>query len=286
MSNTYAACLAAEPRSAANNRYLDLLRDCIIGSIRPERYRRLINQPWWFAPISKALGRVGFELVRKASYDPRLREEGLDWPANAESMIGRKRMDNLRFCIESALEDRVPGDFIEAGVWRGGAAIFMRGVLKANDVRNRLVWVADSFEGLPAPDPKYSADAGDRHSTLKDMGVSLEEVQRNFENYGLLDHNVRFLKGWFCDTLAKAPIDRLALMRLDGDMYGSTMDSLEALYPRLCVGGYVIIDDYNLPGARQATDDYRLRHGITESIQRVDWTGVYWRRSTAAYNGG
>jgi O-methyltransferase len=194
-------------------------------------------------------------------------------------MIGRKRLDNLRACVESALDDNIPGDLIEAGVWRGGAAIFMRAVLKSRGVSDRDVWVADSFEGLPAPDARYPADQGDIHSTLKTLAVSIEDVRRNFENYGLLDDRVRFLKGWFVDTLPKAPIQRLAVMRLDGDMYGSTMDSLDALYPKLSVGGFVIIDDYNLPGARQATDDYRARHGILEPIQQIDWTGVFWKKA-------
>jgi O-methyltransferase len=259
--------------------YLTLLRDSLIGSIHPDRYRPLLNQPWWFGPIRRAFASVGLELVRTTSFDPKRREEGLDWPVNAESMIGRKRLDNLRTCIESALDDGTPGDLIEAGVWRGGAAIYMRAVLKSRGVADRNVWVADSFEGLPAPDPRYPSDKGDIHSTLKDLAVSLEDVQRNFEKYGLLDECVRFLKGWFIDTLPTAPIDRLAVMRLDGDMYGSTMDSLEALYPKLSAGGYAIIDDYNLPGARQATDDYRARNGVQEPIHQIDWTGVYWKKS-------
>jgi O-methyltransferase len=195
-------------------------------------------------------------------------------------MVGRKRLDNVRACVESILHDNIPGDLIEAGVWRGGAAIYMRGILKSHAILDRNVWVADSFEGLPKPDPNCAADAGDVHWTLKDLAVSLEEVTQNFQKYGLLDNRVRFLKGWFSDTLPMAPIDRLALIRLDGDMYSSTMDSLRALYPKLSAGGYIIIDDYNLPGARQATDDYRTRAHITEPIQKIDWTGVYWRKTS------
>ncbi len=269
-SNSIAASSADE--------YLALLRDSIAGYIHPDRHRPLSNQHGWFKPIAWALRRVGLELVRPVSFDPARRDEGLDWPVNAESMIGRKRLDNVRMCIESTVDEGIPGDLIEAGAWRGGAAIYMRAVLRTRGVTDKTVWVADSFEGLPKPDPKYAADRQDIHWTLDPLAVSLEEVQRNFEKYGLLDDRVRFLKGWFNQTLPTAPIDRLAVMRLDGDMYGSTMESLEALYPKLSPGGYVIIDDYNLPGARQATDDYRARNGIEEPIQVVDWTGVYWRR--------
>ena len=81
-------------------------------------------------------------------------------PRAGWTMIGIKRLDQLQECAETVLRRGVPGDFIEAGAWRGGATIFMRGVLKAHNVTDRTVWVADSFEGLPPPDPKYAADAG------------------------------------------------------------------------------------------------------------------------------
>jgi O-methyltransferase len=129
----------------------------------------------------------------------------------------------------------------------------MRGVLKAYGDETRTVWAADSFAGLPARGTThYAEDDTDRTDWAAEawLAVSLDEVTRTFERYGLLDDRVRFLPGWFHETLAEAPIDELALMRLDGDMYGSTMDALQLLYPRLSVGGYVIIDDYYLPNCR------------------------------------
>jgi len=209
------------------------------------------------------------------------RETGRDWPQLAHTMIGVKRMDNLQFCVESVLQESVPGDLIETGVWRGGACIFMRGILKAYGIHDRTVWVADSFAGLPPPDEgKYPADAGDKHHTLTSVAVGLEQVKANFERYGLLDDQVRFLKGWFKDTLPTAPIPCLAVARLDGDMYESTMDGLKHTYPKLSVGGYLIVDDYGVVrGCKQAVDDYRQAHGITEPIQPIDGWGVFWRRS-------
>ena len=145
---------------------------------------------------------------------------------------------------------------------------------------DRRVWVADSFEGLPPPDrEKYPADAEDILYTLPQLAVSLEQVQSNFERYGLLDDQVKFLKGWFKDTLPKAPIEKLAFARLDGDMYESTMDALVALYPRLSPGGFLTVDDYgSVPACAQAVTDYRKEHGIKEPIQRIDNDGVFWRR--------
>jgi O-methyltransferase len=140
-------------------------------------------------------------------------------------------------------------------------------VLQACGDTERTVWVADSFQGLPEPDPdRDAADEGDGHSQRSQLAVSLEQVQANFARYGLLDDQVRFLPGWFRDTMPTAPIERVALLRLDGDMYESTIDPLRYLYPKLSSGGYVIVDDY------------RAEHGITAPIERVDWTAVYWRK--------
>ena len=156
----------------------------------------------------------------------------------------------------------------------------MRAVLKANGVQDRIVWVADSFEGLPEPDEhQYPQDKGDTHHTYEWLGISMEEVKETFRTYDLLDDQVRFLKGWFKDSLPAAPIDRLAVVRLDGDMYQSTMDALVNLYPKLSIGGYIILDDWGfIPACRQAIDDFRTQQGITEAVLPVDGNAGYWRR--------
>lgn len=209
------------------------------------------------------------------------RQTGLDWPERALTMIGRDRLDNIQFCVEDVLQRGIPGDFIETGVWRGGSCIFMRSILKAYEVTDRTVWVADSFEGLPKPDgDRYPLDKGLDLSGRSELAVSRSEVAAYFERFGLLDDQVMFLEGWFKDTLATAPIERLAVLRLDGDLYQSTMEALVSLYPKLMPGGYVIVDDYGAVGAcRQAVTDYRRQHGITEEIHAIDWTGIYWRRT-------
>ncbi|MDH4095368.1 MAG: TylF/MycF family methyltransferase [Betaproteobacteria bacterium] len=214
-------------------------------------------------------------------FDLRRRGEGEDWPEHAHTMIGIKRLDALHFCVEDVLDRGVPGDFIETGVWRGGACIFMRGVLKVRGVTDRIVWLADSFQGLPPPDvARYPQDAGLDFSHRKELAIPLEEVQENFRRYGLLDEQVQFLKGWFHDTLPGAPVERLAVLRLDGDLYQSTMDALTSLYPKLERGGYAIVDDYSIDACRQAVGDYRARHGISEEIVPIDWSGVLWRKES------
>jgi O-methyltransferase len=138
----------------------------------------------------------------------------------------------------SVLRAEIPGDLTETGVWRAGATIFMRAILAAHDVRDRQVWAVDSFEGVPPPEPaRYPADRGDSLFAYKELAVSLETVRANFAKYGLLDEQVRFVKGWFRETLPNIPIARLAVLRLDGDLYESTLDALRYLYPKMSVGG-------------------------------------------------
>jgi O-methyltransferase len=152
-------------------------------------------------------------------------------------------------------------------------------VLAAHGVTDRVVWGADSFEGLPAPDlDRFPEDDGYDWSHVSALKVGLHEVETGLARYGLLDAQVRLLPGWFEDTLPSAPIERLALLRIDGDLYQSTMDALTALEPRVSPGGFVIIDDYHgwVP-CRQAVDDYRATNDITTPMTTVDWTAVWWR---------
>ncbi|BBY62966.1 hypothetical protein MHEL_12090 [Mycolicibacterium helvum] len=187
-------------------------------------------------------------------------------------------MRNLRYACETVLLDGIEGDLIETGVWRGGACILMKGVLDCYGEKARRVFVADSFAGLPQPDPEqFPHDAGDLHHTYTALEVSKSDVEDNFRRFGLLDDNVVFLEGWFKDTLPSAPIDRLAVLRLDGDMYESTIEALDALYHKVSYGGFVIVDDYFLPPCAQAIHDFRGRHGITAPILPIDGCGTYWR---------
>jgi O-methyltransferase len=232
--------------------------------------------------VGKAARRFNVEIAYKRAFDPKQREVGGDWPSRAESMIGLKRMDNIQRCIESIIADGVEGDLIETGVWRGGATIFMRGVLKAYDDASRTVWAADSFEGLPKPNATaYAADEGDTHFRWSGLAVGVDQVRHNFERYGLLDEQVQFLVGWFKDTLPTAPIEKLSLIRLDGDMYESTIQAIEALYPKLSSGGFCIIDDFgsHVSQAQAAVHDYRKTHGITEPIVDIDGSGAFWRKA-------
>jgi len=265
--------------SAARRIYIDLLKRCLVNSIYPEY--SILSSVHWKRRLGRWLAnRLGYELVKPL--DPRLRALGKDWPLTAHTMIGSKRLDNIQFCVEDVLRTNVPGDFMETGVWRGGACILMRGLLNAFQENTRKVWVVDSFEGLPKP--SLSADDALLSTYTKDnsvIAVSLGTVKDNFARYGLLDEQVVFLKGWFKDTLPSAPVSSLAVLRLDGDLYESTMDVLKTMYPKLSMGGYLIVDDYSaIDACKKAVDEYRAANNITEAINKVDDTGVYWQKAT------
>ena len=205
-----------------------------------------------------------------------LRLEGLDWPKDAITMIGLKRMDNLHKMLDYVRENNIEGDLIETGVWKGGATIFMKLYCDIYGL-DKKVFVCDSFEGLPKPSGKFSQDAGDNHYTFKELAISLEEVQNNFRKFKCLDDKIVFIKGFFKDTLPNnEQIQKLSLLRMDGDMYESTHDVFYSCYDKLVDKGVCIIDDYCLKGAKDCTTDFRTIRNITDPMTTVDRCGIYW----------
>jgi hypothetical protein len=268
--------------------YLDLLRSSLLGlTVGPvklyvpiEGTTGLVKN--WVVRVLRRRG--GAVLARPVEFDLSRDQEGRTsvwhlppWPV---TMIGSVRLESLERCVRDVIESGLPGDLIETGVWRGGASILMRGVLRAYGVTDRKVYVADSFAGLPPPQPdQYPADEGLDLHLWPGLAVPLEEVRANFARYGLLDDQVCFVQGWFRDTLPLLRDHTWGLIRLDGDLYESTMDALENLYPGLTPGGWVVVDDYEIPACRQAVTDYRERQGIDEPLIEIDWTGVCWQRA-------
>jgi len=268
--------------------YIDLLKRTLCGAVYDDLpvpievcWSRRGYAKKIVAAVSSRVARLfGASVGLKAHYTKEQIENGEIWPVQAMSMIGLKRMQNVQDCLTTVLSENIPGDFIETGVWRGGACIFARGIFAAWNDTTRRVFVADSFQGLPKPDAdKYPDDQGDAHHDLDYLRVSKEQVARNFERFNLLDDRVVFLNGWFNDTLPTLPSEQLAVIRLDGDMYESTMDGFNNLYHKLSPGGFCIIDDYFLPNCAKAVQDYRTQHNITEEIVPIDKCGVYWRKN-------
>jgi len=264
--------------------YLDLMKKVLTRALTANGMERHTIRPvgpksWLLCRFNRLADRFGLEAVRltpscaedylESGYEATNRVE------DAETMVGTRQLDHMQRCILDVLTRNIPGDLIEAGVWRGGMTIFMRAVLMGYQITERKVWVADSFAGLPEIDRQLEAFAWQRG----DMAVSLEEVRNNFARYGLLDEQVEFLKGLFSETLPTAPIRQLSILRVDADLYESTIDVLRNLYSALSVGGYAIFDDYqNLPDCRRAIDDFRRNHGIKEEICRIDERAVCWQK--------
>lgn len=263
--------------------YLDLIKNCLINTIYGEFefFPVTSNKRLMLRKANELLGHFGYQIVSRIPRDNKNRLEGRSpLPPFAHTVIGINKLNNLQRCIEDTIADGISGDMIEAGVWRGGAVIFMRAVLKAKYITDRYVWAADSFAGLPAPDPsRYPHDRGSKFHKITSLRVTMEEVQDNFRKYDLLDEQVQFLPGWFNETLPRAPIEKLAVLRIDADMYQSTIEALESLYPKLSTGGYTIIDDYgNVNACKQAVDDYRREYNINEPIVWTDHSEIFWRR--------
>src|SRR5262249_46842583 len=162
-----------------------------------------------------------------------------DWPLVAHTMIGRLRLSHLRRSVERVLDEGIPGDFIEAGVWRGGACILMRGVLAGGGgprppgpFAGRFFWGSPPPPPHPPPPnaPTSPADAGSTLHQPPELAVPRSEVEQAFDRYGLLDDQVRFHEGLFKATLPRLGDARFALIRLDGDLYESTWIALRELY--------------------------------------------------------
>ena len=216
-------------------------------------------------------------------FQSELRFQGRDWPAIAHTMIGVRRLENVRELAQRVIDERVPGDLVEAGVWRGGCCILMRGILAANTIKDRKVYAIDSFEGLPPPNPQeFPQDEGLNLHLYPELAVSLEQVKENFARYGLLDEQVVFVKGLFQYSLPSLDAGPFALIRLDGDLYESTYVALEALYPKLSPGGFIILDDYRLLTSVQAAVlDYRSRMGVESPMHDIAWNAVWWQKARA-----
>lgn len=276
------------PSGDIAERYLDLLIRTLCRFDGTDDYRTHKLGAYSRGPkkvlanyVVKYLANIGCEVVRRIPFDPEARMAGRDLPMHADTMVGVKRLENTRDAVRTVLTEGIPGDLVETGVWRGGTSILMRAALEAYGDQRRLVWCADSFEGLPVPEmDRYPQDKGAVWHLDTRLAVSLEETQSNFRRYGLLDDRVCFLKGWFKDTLAVAPIKQIAVLRLDGDMYASTMDALNPLYDKISQGGFIIVDDYGIPqeGCRRAIHDFRATRGISEPVVDIDGWGAYWRK--------
>ena len=281
---------AEEPR----RKYLDLVAKIILNEINPEngaRIKYLLDAVCEAEPgrdrndvLRTLVGLHNSDEKVRAALDDLYRPrhwwtKTLGFPF---SMIGPKRLANTREAAETVIAEYIPGAMVETGVWRGGACIMMKAVMSAYGV-SRPLYVCDSFVGLPklteGPDAVLTLDENPL------LSAPVEDVRSHFERLDLLDDDVHFVKGWFEDTmpeLARSGPEAIAVLRLDGDYYHSTMVVLENLYDKVSPGGFVIIDDYHAyEQCAQAVNEYRAAKGITDEMIEIDGVGIYWRVGAA-----
>jgi O-methyltransferase len=278
------------PQETVRHRYLWLLKRALVNLIYPEHELRI--EYFEESPHeSEKNGRERFLRdighLRSDQLDAlrSVKADGRVWRGKpsrfSHTMVGLLRLDNLERCAEAVFRDGVTGDFVEAGVCQGGAAIFLRALQVAYGESERRLWAADSFQGLPKPsmEPDLAQDMDFSENRQPWLSWDLASVADHFRRYDLLDDGVRFLQGWFSDTLPQAPVERIALLRIDADLYQSTREVLMSLYDRVSPGGYVIVDDYGaFEPCRKAVDEFRQMQGIDAPMHRIDWTGVFWRK--------
>jgi O-methyltransferase len=208
------------------------------------------------------------------------RQQGLDWPLFGMTMTGRIRMATMKTIVEEVISNQIPGDVIETGVWRGGLSIFMRGILIASNESHRKSYVCDSFAGLPSSQLKD--DSHLQWDQTPYLEISDEHVMKNFISAGIIDPEIIFVKGFFSHSMKPLSqlITQLSILRLDGDMYESTVDVLYHLYDKLSIGGYVYIDDYSphFP-ARAACEHFFQVHDFLPKIIEPDSLSGYWKKT-------
>lgn len=218
-------------------------------------------------------GEASFENFRCVThYDLIESRWKIDPLARPLSLLTKKQLDLVEHAVLDVEKRGVPGDLIEAGIWRGGVIVLMRALLSAYGIEGRKVYAADSFAGIP----KNARALNDPVDQWRDRWVaSLDEVRQNIDRFGLLDDRIEFVPGFFADTLKGLAGQKFAVMRLDSDSYDSVEESLVYLYPLLSSGGVIIIDDWHLVGCKAAVINYRTRHNVTEPITEYE-KNAYW----------
>jgi len=265
--------LAVAPAAVDQALYLDTVRDTLTGAI--------LRTP----SVEVAAGNAS-ALVR-TPYNKQTRWLGNDWCDSCYTMAGGARVQNVRNLVQQTIAEGIPGDFLEAGTWRGGCSIMARVVQRVmGEGENRHTYLCDSFSGLPLS--SQSRD-GDIWNGMHFLEVSQSDVEDNVKLFNALDDNVHFRKGYFSQSLPKVRQElkkngrQLAVLRGDGDMYESYMDILYNLYDFVPVGGYFICDDCpSIDVAKQAIDDFRMDHNISDPILAVEGsiTGSFWRKGS------
>ena len=196
---------------------------------------------------------------------------------NGHTMVGVHKLDWLQAMIEGLVNDQVPGDIVECGAWRGGASIFSKGVVDVLDpAGDRKILVADTFVGFPNAAKGDGVDTDGWAFQNFHVGGS-DAVVATFKRYGVFDDKVVIAAGLFNETLPILPTEAIALLRMDCDMYRSTIDALSNLYDKVSVVAVALKKNRQYTSARAAGVDFRRDRGLEHlPLHLVDGNAMAW----------
>lgn len=242
--------------------------------------------------------RVITNLLRKTGCIPREVASREEFPSDLDAaeiriirtvrsytMTSNERVVALIRAVRHIVKNAIPGDIVECGVWRGGSMMAALMALQEIGVQDRDVHLFDTFEGMNSPTDSDLSYRGETAGELlrasekeKERNVwaysPLESVKANVLSLGYDERRIHFVKGPVEETIPSLAPERISLLRLDTDWYESTRHELVHLYPRLSIGGMIIIDDYgHWQGARKATDEYIEENKLPIFLNRIDYTG-------------
>ncbi len=202
------------------------------------------------------------------------------------TMTSVERMFALYQATNYVIDQNIPGDFVECGVWRGGSSLMVAQVLAHRGVSDRHLYLYDTFEGMSEPTAEDVDFRGQKADQMleqtqdqKETSVwclaNLDDVKLTMSNSSFPAENIHYVEGKVEDTIpVTVPAGPIALLRLDTDWYTSTKHELIHLYPSLSASGVLIIDDYgHWEGCRKAVDEYFAEQKTSILLQRIDYTG-------------
>jgi len=242
--------------------------------------------------VDQAARKVGLQISRLSSGETRLPIEASAQDAElinslkGFTMTSSERLWSLINAVRHVVDNQIPGDLVECGVWRGGSVMAMARELSSLGVSDRRIWLYDTFAGMTDP-TSFDVEAGSgvtASNMLSSTEVAdgdnvwcvagLQDVRANVRSTGYPFENFTFVEGDVSETLKSDVPDSISLLRLDTDWYESTRTELEVLYPRLSVGGVCIFDDYgHWQGARKAVDEYFEGLGHRPYMHPIDYSG-------------
>jgi O-methyltransferase len=236
--------------------------------------------------IKDALKTLGIDVQKdKFPLDFSQEEINLIREVRPYTMTSSERIYSLINAVKYVVNNQIEGDIVECGVWRGGSMLAVAKTLVQNQDTSRHLYLFDTFEGMTNPTDKDKDFAGASASKLLQQNkkedetsiwcyATLESVKQILHSSGYENDKIHFIQGKVEETIPQSAPDKISLLRLDTDWYESTRHELIHLFPKLSVGGVIIIDDYGYwEGARLATDEYIRENNIKLLLNRIDETG-------------